>query len=169
MSNSTDLVIVGGGLAGGLTALIFKAQNPDRKITLIEQSNRLGGTHTWTFFEADISPEALEILKPMISKTWTETTVRFPRLERNLEGAFHMIRSEDFHRVVSEELGKAVRFQTAVTKLSDDSVTLEKGKTIEATCVFDARGLDDLPSPLTNGFQKYIGYDFVLDDSTPHG
>jgi lycopene beta-cyclase len=169
MSNSTDLIIVGGGLAGGITALVIKAMTPERKVTLLEKNAILGGLRTWSFHESDISPEAYEILKPMLTKSWTETQVVFPRRERTMNGNYHVIRSEDFHKYVSSVLGTDLKLNTSVTKLSDTGVTLEKGKTLEAATILDARGFDDLPSSQTNGYQKYIGFDFVLDPSTPHG
>jgi lycopene beta-cyclase len=48
-------------------------------------------------------------------------------------------------------------------------VLTEKGKSFEAGCILDARGFEDLPTAQTNGYQKYLGFDFVLDPSTPHG
>jgi lycopene beta-cyclase len=112
MSISTDLVIVGGGLAGGLTALIFKAVHPDRKITLLEQGATIGGVRTWSFHESDVSPETLEILKPVLTKSWSETSVTFPKSTRTLTGGYHVIRSEDFARHLSEELGPAVKTES---------------------------------------------------------
>lgn len=163
-----DVVIVGGGLAGGLTALTYLAQFPERSVRLVDSKMNLGGQRTWLFHEADVSAPALEFLKPMISQTWDSATVQFPRAERKLTGPFHVIRSENFSRAVQDMLGDEVlRLGVKANKITDSIVQLDDGTELEAKCVFDARGIDELPTPDTNGFRKHAGYDVTLED--PHG
>ena len=50
-----DLIILGGGLAGGLAALALRAHRPDLKLALVEP-NAIGGNHLWSFFESDVAP-----------------------------------------------------------------------------------------------------------------
>jgi len=52
----TDLLIAGGGLAGGLIALALREKRPDLDVTIIEAAPRLGGNHIWSFFDSDIAP-----------------------------------------------------------------------------------------------------------------
>ncbi len=163
----TDVAIVGGGLAGGLTAYFMSQSHPARSITIIEAGDKLGGNHTWSFHESDVSPAAFEILKPLISRSWSSTSVEFPRVKRSINCAYHSIRSDDFDRVLREKFGHNIRFNSRATKLTDTTVVLENGTVIDAACVFDARGLETLPPPVVNGFQKFIGYDVTLE--APHG
>ena len=168
MKATIDLAIVGGGLAGGLTALIFAHRYPDKTVRLVDAKASLGGVRTWSFHESDISSEAFQIIKPMITKSWTETAVHFPRLERKLSGAYHTIRSEDFDRVLKEKFkGESLRLGVKATKVTDAVVVLDNGDYFDARCVLDARGIDELPSHDSNGFQKFIGYDIELEE--PHG
>jgi lycopene beta-cyclase len=162
-----DLAIIGGGLAGGLTAYFMVQAHPGRSIIVAEATETLGGNHAWSFHESDVSPAALELLKPLISRSWGSTNVEFPRLKKSIDGAYHSIRSEDFNRVLTEKLGDRVWFQNRATKLTDTTVIFENGNSIDATCVFDARGLAALPPNGLNGFHKFIGYDMTLDE--PHG
>ena len=162
-----DVAIVGGGLSGALTAYFMAEARPERSIALFESSDRLGGNHTWSFHESDISAPALELLKPFISRSWSATSVEFPRVKKTIEGAYHSIRSEDLDRVLREKLEGKVLFNSEVEKLSDTSVTLSNGDIVEASVVLDARGLDQLPPAGINGYQKFIGYDVTLEE--PHG
>ena len=165
--SQVDLAIVGGGLAGGLTAYFMVQMHPARLIELIEAEDHLGGNQTWSFHESDVSPAALEILKPLISRSWSSTSVEFPRVKKTVDGAYHSIRSEDFNRVLKEVLGAKIKFNSRATKLTDTTVVVEDGRVIDAACVFDARGLPQAPMAGLNGFHKYIGYDVTLE--TPHG
>jgi lycopene beta-cyclase len=168
MSSTSDLVIVGGGLAGGLTALTFLAQFPERTVRLIDSKMNLGGHKTWVFHENDVSPAALEFFRPMIAKTWDEATFQFPRSERKLKGPFHAVRSADFSRALKDMLGDEVlKLGVKASKLTDSVVTLEDGTEFEAKCVLDARGIDELPTAETNGFRKQVAYDITLEH--PHG
>ena len=166
MDLNTDVVIVGGGLAGSLTALKLSLTKPELKILLLEESPRLGGHHTWSFHESDVPPDAMSWLQPMIVKSWGETDVRFPRYERSILGRFHSLRSETLNSHVTHHLGDQVLRNCSATRLSESHVELSNGDIISARCVFDARGINTLPSGNKNGFQKFIGRDFTL--KMPH-
>lgn len=167
MNSKIDLLIVGGGLAGGLTALKFALTHPESRVLLLEESPRLGGHHTWSFHRSDLTNEAFSWIEPLVTCSWTETEVKFPRLTRTIVGGYHSIRSEDFHRVISEKLGDSIVFGANVTQVTSTNVALENGKIYEAACVLDARGVTETPKPKLNGFQKFIGYDVLLEQ--PHG
>jgi lycopene beta-cyclase len=166
-ATAADVLIVGGGLAGGLTAMTFAKLRPEKSFILLESSDRLGGDHTWSFHSSDVPTWALEELRPFISRSWNEHSVVFPRFERTLSGAYHSIRSTDFHRALANRLGDRVRFNAKVVSLNESSVSLESGETLEAPLVLDARGTKELPPARLNGYQKFIGLDLKLDG--PHG
>ena len=44
-----DIAIVGGGLAGGLTAYALSVKRPDLSVRLIDPSATFGGNHVWSF------------------------------------------------------------------------------------------------------------------------
>jgi lycopene beta-cyclase len=166
-NEKVDVAIIGGGLAGGLTAYFMAQAHPDRRILLAEATDRLGGNNTWSFFETDVSPAALDLLKPLISRSWSSASVEFPRLKRTLDNAYHSIASSDFNRILKEKLGDdRIWFDSRATKLTDTTVLFENGSSIDAAAVFDARGLAAIPPSGLNGYQKFIGYDVTL--SAPH-
>lgn len=167
MSSKVDVLIVGGGLAGGLAALRFLSAKPDLKVLLLERSDRLGGNHTWSFHNADLSEESLLWIQPLIGHTWSRHEVRFPKFTRVFETAYSSIRSDDFHRELIERLGASVRLKAEVRKISGSSATLANGEVIHAHLVLDARGIEKTPPPKMNGYQKFIGFDLVLEE--PHG
>ena len=55
--NQHDLVIAGGGLAGGLIALALAELRPELDVRIVETNERFGGNHIWSFFDSDIEPE----------------------------------------------------------------------------------------------------------------
>jgi lycopene beta-cyclase len=162
MKSQVDFVIVGGGLAGSLTALRHSLRYPEADLLLLEEGAKLGGQHVWSFRESDLTSEMFSWVGPLISKSWDETEIKFPRFKRILKGRYHAIRSEDFHTKISEKLGGKIRLHSKVVQMTDSKVFIEGGKTITGTCVIDARGLDTLAQPMLNGFRKFIGYDLIL-------
>ena len=48
-TGALDVVIVGGGLAGGLTALAYARRQPGLRVGLVEPAATLGGPHLWSF------------------------------------------------------------------------------------------------------------------------
>lgn len=173
MDLKADLVIVGGGLAGCLTALRFAVAKPDLHVILIEQNDRLGGHRTWCFHDSELgigSPESqatsIESIKPLLFKTWSETEIKFPRIERVWPGSYHAIRSEDLHAQVIKRLGDDVLLKSRAERISESHVELANGDIIAGRCVLDARGFDDSNDCL-RGYQKSIAIDFLLEQ--PHG
>jgi lycopene beta-cyclase len=166
-NESCDLVIVGGGLAGSLTALTFATLKPDLQIRLIESGNILSGHQTWVFRESDVGAAAMDILRPLLSNSWSEYSVEFPKMKRSFSQNFHCIRSQDFHREVTAKLGSRILLDSKVNKMSDGFVVLESGKVIEGRCILDARGIDVAPEAGLSAFLKSIGIEFKL--KSPHG
>jgi lycopene beta-cyclase len=172
MTSHSDVLIVGGGLSGTLTALRFAIAKPDLSVTLIEESAVLGGAqlHTWSFHDTDLSEESRLWLKPLLTRSWDEHTVIFPKFTRQVKSGYHSIRSEDLARVLTERFAALPNFQirlkTRVDKIDEASVTCQGGDVLIANLVLDARGNKNV-SPENSGFQKFIGYDVLLEE--PHG
>lgn len=163
-----DLIIVGGGLSGGLLAWRLSERHPGLRVLLVERADRLGGNHTWSFHEHDVPAPILEWLSPLVSGSWQGYNVRFPAYERAFTSEYFSIRSESFHRVVSEKLGTRAWFQIGVRSLTETEVELESGERLQAGVVIDARGLKR--SELLEdrvGYQKFVGLDLQLAE--PHG
>ncbi len=164
--SETDLVILGGGLAGGLTALALHRRRPDLRIMLVEAADRLGGEHTWSFHDTDLSPAATELVSPLITYHWSAQQVLFPSEKRRLSTGYNSITSVRFHEALTNILGERIRLASPVAHATPTQVTLRSGDVIRANAVLDCRGA--APSPhLTLGFQKFLGQELRL--AAPHG
>jgi lycopene beta-cyclase len=51
-----DILLIGGGLANGLLLLRLSQLRPDLDVRMVEAGDTLGGVHTWSFFETDLTP-----------------------------------------------------------------------------------------------------------------
>ena len=80
-TDSCDIAIVGGGLAGGLAALALARRRPDLDVRLVEPG-AIGGNHIWSFFDADIAPRDRWLVEPLIRHRWDGYDVAFPRYRR---------------------------------------------------------------------------------------
>lgn len=163
---STDIAILGGGLAGGLIALALSARRPELRVTVFEQGGRCGGDHVWSFFASDIA-EGADVLEPLIAARWDGYEVRFPKRTRVL--------TTPYRSVTSARLDAALRMAlppehlitgATVTQVAPDKVTLADGRTFTAGAVIDARGAAGLPH-MAGGWQKFAGQ--MLRLSAPHG
>ena len=90
---SYDLVLVGGGLANGLIAWRLRTQRPELRIVLVEREAHLGGSHTWSFHDSDVTPAQLAWLSPLLSHRWPGYDVLFPGHARSLDGGYASIAS----------------------------------------------------------------------------
>lgn len=160
-----DCVIVGGGLAGGLLLHALKNFQPELRVLLIEQSDCLGGNHTWCFHSSDV-PENSGWLKPLISKTWQRQKVAFPDYERVLDHEYNAIRSEDFAQFLTQNYKNSVLLNSPVVSLTASTVVLGSGQTLTAYQVVDARGWKS-GELKDQGYQKFVGWDVKL--RSPHG
>jgi lycopene beta-cyclase len=164
----SDIIIVGGGLAGGLLALAFAQARPDLSLLLIEQGATLGGNHLWSFFASDIAPEDEWLVEPLIVARWDRGySVRFPRTSRQLSTPYRTITSERLDEVVRAALADgAVRCGVEVSSVEQTRVTLANGSVLTAGGVIDARGATGMPG-MRGGWQKFMGQ--MLRLSAPHG
>ncbi len=160
-----DVIIAGGGLAGGLIALRLRAFRPSLDILVLESGPVLGGVHTWSCFESDLTPEIRDWISPMISHCWNGYSVRFPGYERQLTTPYLSIASSRFADYVTQELGPSIRLGAPVADLEANIAMLADGTTLTAPLVIDARG--PRSGPLVLGWQKFLGQEVEL--AAPHG
>src|SRR4051812_17639459 len=135
-----DAVVVGGGLSGGLTALALASREPPARVALVERATRLGGNHTWSFFESDLSAGAQQLVAPLIGTAWQAVVVIFPGAPRRLEGGYASISSAHFDAVVRARVqaaGGVVLAGAAATAVEGRQVTLEGGSVLRAPLVVD--------------------------------
>ena len=156
-----DVVIVGGGLAGSLAAWRLATAHPSLSVRLVEGGPRLGGNHTWSFHDTDLSPGAHHWVAPLVAARWPRHEVRFPRGSRVLSGAYLSITSSRLHEVIAPALGARLHLGARVAHLGVHSVTLESGDEIQARLVIDARGALQPPVPV--GWQTFVGQELELE------
>ncbi len=161
-----DLIIVGGGLSGALTALAVFQRRPDVNLLLIDSGPALGGNHTWSFFATDLTAAGHALVAPIVSHRWPGYNVCFPRYTRQLSTGYNSITSGQMSAHIAATLADRVRLGARIVAVSNTSVTLASGETLSARCIIDARG--QRPSPhLGLGFQKFLGAELRL--ASAHG
>ena len=162
-----DIAIVGGGLAGGLTALAVHRARPDLRIALVESGDMLGGNHRWSWFSSDMSDEGAALLAEFPSAAWEGYDVRFPGYERTLETGYNSLSSVDFDKRLRELLPEgSILAGRTVASLCAHGIVLADGEPVEARAVIDARGItraDDLEG----GWQVFMGRH--IRTARPHG
>lgn len=163
---AVDLLLVGGGLANGLIALRLSQLRPDLRIRVVEGADRLGGSHTWSFFQSDVTPAQLAWLSPLIAHRWPGYKVLFPGGERRLSTPYASLTAERFDAVVRAQLGDRLLLDAPVAEVRADGAVLVDGTILNAAAVIDGRGPAAAPH-LALGFQKFVGLEVRLD--APHG
>lgn len=166
MALDADLILVGGGLANGLLALRLRQQRPDLRLLIVEQGDTLGGNHTWSFHQHDLTPAQQRWLEPMVGQRWPGYEVIFPDLQRRLGSGYASIFSERFHQYLMPELSDGVRLRTTVASVEPHRVRLGSGDILQAGAVIDGRGVRRTDQ-LALGFQKFLGQELRLQQ--PHG
>ena len=163
---SCDLAIVGGGLAGGLTAYALSVTRPALTVRLIDPGETFGGNHVWSFFTTDIAPQDRWIVEPFIDHRWAGYDVAFPAFARAFDNEYNSIRSQRFDRHLRAKLTADAPLRGEAVDLTPTSVTLSDQTKVRAKGVIDCRGVADL-STLKFGWQKFIGQEFRT--ARPHG
>lgn len=162
-----DLIIVGAGLAGGLTALALKARRPELRVLLVEAGKTAGGNHLWSCFPGDVAPQDRWLIEPLIVHGWGGHEVCFPDHRRVLEQGYASLTSDRLDTHLRQTLGNdALLFERDVRGVTPSSVTLDNGTVLHAHGVIDARGPGDM-SALDLGWQKFLGLGWQCD--APHG
>lgn len=163
-SKHTDIVIVGGGLAGALLAYRLKTQRPELSFALLQNGDDFPRHATWSFHRSDIGKENWPWLEPLVTHEWPGYTVRMPDYERNLCGSSYCtIRSADFFERLGIE--SYTKFNAKVSSIAEQSVYLEGGDFLTGNVVIDARGWAPEQGRLC-GWQKFVGIDLELE--SPH-
>ena len=164
----SDIIIAGGGLAGGLMALaLARLPNPPR-VLLLEAGATLGGNHRWSWFASDLAPEGTALMAPFRKSLWDGGhEVHFGPDARRLAAPYRSLTSEDFDAALHRELAPGtIRTGADVAELDAGGVTLGDGERIRARAVIDCRGF--VPSPhLAGGWQVFMGRH--LHTTCPHG
>lgn len=167
MSSNKPLIIVGGGLAGSLAALAIAERRPEVPILLIEAGDCFGGNHVWSFFDGDVTGDALALVEAMKPIRWPGHSVRFPGRDRTLAFGYNSVHSSGLDALVRKRLDPTQwRLGTGVASLGPDQVTLADGSSIAASGVIDARGPDGPMPGIELAWQKFVGIEF---DAPGHG
>ena len=161
-----DLILVGAGLANGLIAWRLQQQRPTLRILVLEQAANMGGNHTWSFHDSDLTAQQRLWIAPLVSHRWPGYRVIFPDYERSLASAYNSIASPVFARVIGAALGQSLRLNVPIDALTPTSVTLASGATITAGAVIDGRGVR-ASTNLALGYQSFLGQEVRL--AAPHG
>lgn len=163
---SHDLILAGGGLANGLIAWRLKQTRPDLRILCIEEQAQLGGNHTWSFHQGDLSADQHQWLKPLVVKAWPAYDVHFPARSRRMSSGYASITSERFAQVIEPALGDDLWTGQRIAQVSPRSVVLENGDCRHAGAVIDGRGVQ-ASEHLVLGQQAFLGQ--LLRLQAPHG
>ena len=163
---TTDVILVGGGLANSLIGLRLRAARPGLSLLVLEQGPTLGGNHTWSFHGTDLTPEQRTWIAPLVEFSWQGHQVHFPRYQREMAGHYHSITSERLHRTVSSTLGAGVRLGVTVRDVAPDGVRLQDGTFLPAALVIDGRGFQ-ASGHFDLRYQKFLGQVVSLEE--PHG
>lgn len=166
MDKPYDLILAGGGLANGLIAWRLRQRRPELRILLLESGERIGGNHTWSFHDSDLTVEEWAWVAPLVTQRWPRYEVGFPQLKRCLEGGYASIASHDFARIVTADLGPSLRTGASITGLTPTTVTLASGEVLQARAVIDGRGIR-ATRHLSLGYQTFLGQELRL--AAPHG
>ena len=151
----TDLIILGGGLAGGLCALALAQRRHDLRVTIVERGEQLGGNHLWSFFDSDVAERDLPLVEPLIAHRWDGYEVRFPAHRRALKQPYRTIASERLDAAVRHALPPDRVMRGAAIRVGPHEVTLDNGRALTARAVLDARG--GKAEGLRLGWQKFVG------------
>ncbi|MEM0905995.1 MAG: lycopene beta-cyclase CrtY [Pseudomonadota bacterium] len=160
------LIIAGGGLSGVLAAVAVKQARPDLDIALFEAGPQLGGDHTWSFYDTDLSRAGKALVEPLIAHKWSGYDTIFDEFSRSFSTAYRSITSASLHRGAMERISQHVHFDSPIAAVDEDGVTLADGTREEGDAVIDARGATRLDGVALR-WQKFFGQEVRL--SAPHG
>ncbi len=146
------VIILGGGLIGSLLAYRLKEALPEVEFKLYEESSTLGNHQHCSFRSSDCK-SSLPWLRPLISHSWESHHIKFPKFEKWITDAYHLIDSRQLHEVVLASLGS-------------DIVRLNDAKNLElalqeGSFVIDARNVCHFKK---KGYRKYLVMEVELNE-----
>lgn len=154
---SPKLIVAGGGLAGCLVALALAERRADVDFLIVEEGERFGGNHVWSFFDGDVAGPDHELIEPLVGHRWSDHEVGFPNRARTLGFGYNSVRSADLdarmHTILAPE---RYRLGSRIAELGPNHVILASGERFEAAAVIDARGAGPHPK-LDLAWQKFVG------------
>lgn len=164
-----DMIIVGAGLSGLMTAWRCLDIHSELTVMIIEASDMIGGDHTWSFNKSDILEHLQDWITPFIAHQWDSYDVKFPKRERKLEISYCTGNSESLRQCVQPHIDNGrliVKTNTQAVDVQPHHITLDNGQKISAKCVLDARGFKP-HEDVVLGYQKFVGH--VIKTKEPHG
>ncbi|MCQ0986522.1 lycopene beta-cyclase CrtY [Jiella marina] len=165
-SEPIDIALVGGGLANGLIAWRLAERRPELRVELFEAGPRLGGNHTWSFHDGDLTPQEHDWFQPFVTYRWSDNEVRFPNRFKSLGTGYCSVTSERFRGLIENRLGERVHCGCPVRALTPKSLVLADGQEVAAGAVIDGRG-HAASRHMRIGFQKFLGLEVEM--TAPHG
>lgn len=166
---NTDMIIVGAGLSGLMTAKRCLDVIPNLRVLVIDSADKIGGDHTWSFNITDIAPGIRDWIASFIAYDWDSYSVKFPKRQRTLDIRYCTGNSDSLRAFVQPHIDSGrltTRLRSDVTNMSKQSITLDSGETLNAPIVVDARGFTP-PTDRVLGYQKFVGHTIRTDK--PHG
>ena len=162
MTESYDIILVGGGLANGLIAWRLAQRHPRLRLLLLERDPAIGGNHTWSFYATDLLPPARDWIAPLIAHRWPASHVRFPGFTRRLPGTYASLTTASLQAGLGAVPQLTQLCDAEATAIAPDRVTLRDGRSFTAPLVIDGRGYR--PSPhLQLRWQKFMGLEVECD------
>ena len=162
-----DTLLVGGGLANGLTALAMLDARPDARIALVERAPAAAGNHTWCFHSGDLAEEHRRFVEPLVVHRWDGYAVRFPSHERELDEPYAAVTSERLAAVLKQRLGSNLLLGRAAIEVAPEHVVLDDGTRLRAPLVVDARGPSRFRAEGSVAWQKFVGLELELASASP--
>ena len=157
-AHDCDIVIVGGGLAGGLIALALARLRPDIGMQVLESGPVAGGNHRWSWFDSDLSDDSRRLLDGFATTRWDEGyDVRFPGFARTLATPYRSLSSRDFAEALARRL-PAGAIRTAIISADGGEVLMVRvGEFIGARYKVQAIGADSVElADLTTGVARRL-------------
>ena len=164
-----DVVLAGGGLSNGLVMLALLHAGRGRRIAIVEQGQKLGGNHHWSFHAADVPAAARPWVEPLIAHRWPSYDVCFPAFERRVDSPYATVTSAAFDaevRRAAQAAGATVLLGTRIESVNADHVLLGDGTRLNGALVVDGRGPEARPAPCV-AYQKFLGLTLRVSGDIP--
>ncbi len=155
------LLLLGGGLSNSLIAFRLRQCAPDVQVVVVESGDALGGNHTWSFHDADLSAEQRRWMAPLVEHRWSEQSVSFPGYSRKFASPYCAISSSHLDAVIRTSNDAGWRLGTSVRSVQPTGAWTDAGDFIEADAVIDGRGFQAAPM-LDIGLQDFVGVEVEL-------